>query len=142
MEALKKLEAQLLEELNVKSLEFLPKGSDLSKRHDLLVTTEGDHTVAIEVELSPELQAEGMAREIVRRLQTMRRAAGFDIADHIITYYQGGDYIKQVMADFADYIKQETLSRQLIDRIPEEGVFTERHKLDDYDILLGVKRLT
>ncbi|GAI23218.1 unnamed protein product, partial [marine sediment metagenome] len=70
------------------------------------------------------------------------RSAGFDIADHIITYYQGEAYIKQVMEDFADYIKQETLSRQLVDGVPEEGVFTERHKLSGYDILLGVKRLT
>jgi len=72
----------------------------------------------------------------------MRRAAGFDIADHIITYYQGEAYIRRVMADFADYIRQETLSRELIEGIPEEGVFTERYKLSGYDILLGVKRLT
>ena len=80
--------------------------------------------------------------EVVRRLQTMRRSAGFDIADHIITYYQGDDYMKQVMEDFADYIKQETLSQQFIDGVPGEGVFTLRYKLSGYDILLGVKRLT
>jgi len=45
------------------------------------------------------------------------------------------------MADFADYIKQETLSRELVEGVPEEGVFTERHKLSGYDIALGVKRL-
>jgi len=101
--------------------------------------------VAVPIEVSPQLQAEGMAREIVRRLQAMRRSAGFDIADHIITYYHGDAYIREVMADFADYIKQETLSQQLI-VLPmgrtEEGVFTERCKLSGYDILLGVKRLT
>ncbi len=40
---------------------------------------------------SPELEAEGMAREIVHRLQTMRRSAGFEIADHIVIYYQGDE---------------------------------------------------
>jgi isoleucyl-tRNA synthetase len=77
----------------------------------------------------------------VRRLQTMRRSAGFDIADHITTYYQGEAYIRQVMTDFADYIKQETLSRELVEGVPQEGVFTESHKLSGYEIVLGVKRM-
>ena len=82
-----------------------------------------------------------MAREIVHRLQIMRRSAGFDIADYIVTYYQGEAYVKQVVEKFADYIKQETLSRELVYEVPEEGVFTERHRLSGYDILLGVRRL-
>jgi isoleucyl-tRNA synthetase len=140
-EALKKLEAQLLEELNVKGLEVVTGKGNLPEQADFAVAAEGGYTVAIEVKLSPELKAEGMAREIVRRLQAMRRSAGFDIADHITTYYQGEDYIKQVMADFSDYIKQETLSKELVDGVPEEGAFTERQKISGYDILLGVKRL-
>jgi hypothetical protein len=73
----------------------------------------------------------------------MRRSAGFDIADHIITYYQGEDYIRGVMATAgtADYIKQETLSTELVEGIPEKTDLTESYKLGDYDILLGVKRL-
>ncbi|GAI10210.1 unnamed protein product [marine sediment metagenome] len=45
------------------------------------------------------------------------------------------------MEDFADYIKQETLSRELVEGVPEEGVFTESYKLGGYDILLGVAKL-
>ncbi len=105
-------------------------------------TSGGVHFVAMPTEISPELQAEGMAREIVHRLQTMRRSAGFDIADYIVTYYQGEAYVGQVMGGFADYIRQETLSRQLIDGVPEEGVFTESHKLAGHDILLGVRKAT
>ena len=85
-----------------------------------------------------------MAREIVHRLQTMRRSAGFDIVDHIDTYYQGDDYIREVMKnkDLADYIKQETLSRQLVDGLPEKVDFRETYKLSGYNVLLGVvKRL-
>ncbi len=85
-----------------------------------------------------------MAREIVHRLQTMRRSAGFDIADYITTYYQGDDYIKKIMddEDLAGYIKQETLSRELVEGVPEQDVFTENYKLSGYDILLGVKKET
>ena len=75
------------------------------------------------------------------RLQTMRRKAGFDIADYITIYYQGDDYIKEVMTGFADYIKQETLSRELTQGIPESGVFTGSFKLSGCEVLLAVKKL-
>jgi len=93
--------------------------------------------------ISPQLAAEGLAREIVHRLQTMRKSAGFEIADYINTYYQGDDYVKQVMTDtnLAGYVKQETLSRSLIDSQPEVGVYTESFKLSGHTILLGVKKL-
>ncbi len=97
--------------------------------------------VAVPTEISAELKAEGMAREVVHRLQTMRRSAGFDIADYIVTYYQGEAYMKQVVEEFADYIKQETLSRELVEGVPKEGVYSESHRLSGYEILLGVRRL-
>ena len=106
------------------------------------MATEGDLTVMLAADITPELAAEGMAREIVRRLQTMRRSAGFDIADHITICYQGEAYVRQVMTDFTEYIKQETLSAQLVEGVPAEDFYTERFKLDGYDLLLGVKRLT
>ncbi len=143
-ESLKRLEPQLLEELNVKGLNVATEvvtNEVRSHMPDFVVATEGGYTVAIEVKLSPQLEAEGMAREIVHRLQTMRRSAGFDIADHIITCYQGDDYIRGVMADFADYIKQETLSEKLTEDTPEEGAFTEKYELSGHEVLLGVKKL-
>jgi len=96
--------------------------------------------VALPTLISPELQVEGMAREIVRRLQTMRRAAGFEISDHIVTYYQGNDYLRQVMTSFAAYISQETLTDTIIEGLPVEGAFTEQYKLGGGDLTLGVKR--
>ncbi len=155
--SLERMKPQILEELNVKDLEFRSVGEikrldvdnyeisglELDKGQDLRAPTSGGvYYAAIPKKISPELAREGLAREIVHRLQIMRRSAGFDIADYIVTYYQGGDYVRQVVEDFAEYIKQETLSRQLIEDIPEEGVFTESHKLAGYDIVLGVKRLS
>ena len=67
--------------------------------------TEGDTAVAVCTEISPELAGEGMAREIVHRLQTMRKSAGFEIADYIVTYYEGDDYIQQVMRGFCRLYK-------------------------------------
>ncbi|HUV57160.1 MAG TPA: isoleucine--tRNA ligase [Dehalococcoidales bacterium] len=138
--ALERVKPQVLEELNVKDLQFMDDVGKLEKE-SYVVSSEGDYAVAVPTEISPELKAEGMAREIVHRLQTMRRSAGFDIADYITTYYQGDAYMKQVAEGFADYIKQETLSRELVEGVPPEGVFAESYKLSGYDILLGVKRL-
>jgi hypothetical protein len=48
----------------------------------------------------------------------------------------------QIMVDFINYIKQETLTRELVKRIPEEGFFTENYKIEGYEILLGVRKET
>ncbi len=157
-QSIERLKSQVLEELNVKDLKFADMHevaeldghgyvvSGLEQRMDeggRAISTAGAYLVAVpdKDNISPELQAEGFAREIVHRLQNMRRSAGFNIADYITTYYQGDDYVKQVMVDFADYIKQETLSRQLVEGLPEQDVFSESYRLAGHEILLAVKRL-
>jgi isoleucyl-tRNA synthetase len=140
--AISRFDSEIKEEVNIKEIEFTDDISKYdSKRYAF--STSGSSSTGIDTQLTPELEAEGIAREIVRHIQTMRRAAGFDIADHIITYYQGDDYIKGIMTDktLAEYIKQETLSQKIIERVPEEGAFSERHKISGYNVLIGVKRL-
>ena len=141
---LKRLESQVLEEVNTKTLELIDDSKLVLERlKGCQIAEDAGLTVVLDTEISPELQAEGMAREVVHRVQMMRRSNGFDIADHIDTYYQGDEHIEQVMVESttADYIKQETLSRQLVKGVPEQGVFTESYKLGGHEILLGVKRL-
>jgi len=104
--------------------------------------TEAGYVVAVETSVSSELAAEGLARELVHRLQSMRKSAGFDIADYIVTYYQGGTAIADVVSHFSDYIKQETLSRSLIQGLPSAEAYKETHRLDSNEVVLGVSRLT
>jgi len=139
-EGLVRLTPQILEELNVKVLDFTENADELNSPQ-LCVNSEGEVSVAMPTEIPEQLAMEGLAREIVHRLQTMRKTAGFEIADHITTYYQSDDYVKQAMTDFADYLKQETLSRSIIDSKPEESVYTETFKLSGHSIVLGVKKL-
>ncbi|MFH1381285.1 MAG: isoleucine--tRNA ligase [Chloroflexota bacterium] len=138
---LESVRPQVLDELNVKAVKFIDDADALNKS-EYSVSEEGNYLVAVPINVSAQLLAEGTAREIVHRLQTMRRSAGFDIADYIVTYYQGDSYIEHVLADFADYIKQETLSRDVIGGEPEAGAFTEKHKLAGHEVLLGVKKLS
>ena len=137
--ALQKITYQILDELNVKEVEFY-EGEEVGDKPGYVSAAEGDYRVAVATELSPELEAEGISREVVRRLQTMRRSAGLDIADHIVTYYEGGDSIQLVMTKFADYIKQETLSRELISAAPPDGSYTEKFRISNNEISLGIKK--
>ncbi len=134
---LQRIASQVLEEVNVKGLEIV----DEMPAGEWPTATEGDLAVMLDADVTPELAAEGVAREIVHRLQTMRRSAGFDIADHIITYYQADDHIGQVMATWGEYIRQETLSQRIIAGASGEGAFSESFKLSGHEVLLGVKRL-
>jgi hypothetical protein len=71
----------------------------------------------------------------------MRRNARFDIKDHIIIYYQTKEpLIKQVINSFADYIKQETLSRELIDDLPPDGTYSEEHRISNNEVYLAIKK--
>jgi isoleucyl-tRNA synthetase len=105
-----------------------------------VAVSEGGYTVAVTTEITPELELEGRAREMVHLLQNMRRTAGFDIADHIVAYYRGGAELNEVVGAHGDYIRQETLSRELENRAPPEGAHTESHKINGLDALLGVER--
>jgi len=142
-EAIKQM---ILEELNVKEIitDSFENVESLvqNEPEKYVVISEGTISSAISTHITEELVKEGMAREIVHRLQTMRRSAGFDITDHIVTYYQGDPYITEIIEDndLADYIKQETLAEEIVKGVPEDA-FTESYRLSGHEILLGVKRL-
>jgi len=103
---------------------------------------EAGYTVAVDTTITPELADEGVARELVRRIQNLRRAADFELTDRIVTFYTGGDRLQQVLRGFGDYIRQETLSEELREGDPEEGAYQERQRpLDGEEVSLAVKRL-
>ena len=97
-------------------------------------------TVAVDAVLTPELRAEGLAREIVRRIQAMRKDAGFNIEDRITTYYQAEGPLASVIQQWKDYVSNETLSTRLLQELPPEGAFTQEHNLDGEILSLGVIR--
>jgi len=139
-----KIEAQLLDELNVKEVKW-GQSDDVSalEVQGCIIGNEGGVVCAVSKLIPDFLKDEGMAREIVHRVQTMRRSAGFDIADHIRMYYEGDDYLKGIMATavLSDYVKQEILADDLAEGIPTEDVYSESFKLESHDVKLGVKKV-
>jgi isoleucyl-tRNA synthetase len=97
-------------------------------------------TVALETELTPELLAEGRAREIVHRIQTMRKDAGLQVEDRIVTYYRGAPELESILAAHADYVRGETLSRELRQGMPANGAHVWDGEVDGLALSLGVER--
>jgi len=139
-DALQKFASDIMDEVNIKELEFVKDTLSEDMPYHA-VANDGKHWVAVDTRLSPQLKAEGVSREIVRHIQTMRRAAGFDVADHIVTYYQGEGHIARVLKDFAGYIKQETLSLELTEGLPPEGAYVEKQRISNSDVLLAVSKV-
>jgi len=97
-------------------------------------------TVGIDTVVTPELKAEGLAREVVRRIQTQRKNADFNIEDRITTWYVASGEFDKIFADWGDYIKSETLTTVLTSGEPSAEAFVEEHKIDGLDIKIGLKR--
>jgi len=96
-------------------------------------------TVAIETEISPKLRKEGLARELIRRIQDFRKQADFDISDRIDLAYQASPQLKDAIDAHRDYIMEETLSLKMDEVEPEEGMFTGTSSFEGEEITLGLK---
>ena len=107
------------------------------------VSEEMGYLAALDTEITPELRDEGLAREFVHRVQTMRKNAGFDIADYITTTYAAGGRLAAALQRHADYAAAETLSRKLrVVPTPQDAAgYTETFTLDGEEATVGVERV-
>ena len=75
-----------------------------------LVATEGALTIALDIEITPELRAEGIARELVNRIQNLRKEQGFEVTDKIRVAVESNPATDEAVQRFADYIAAQTLA--------------------------------
>ena len=99
-----------------------------------LVSNEGKLTVALEIELNDELRNEGMARELISRIQNLRKETGLEITDRIYVTLTPNEKVEKAIAGFADYIKSQVLALD-ITLADNDGTETE---LDDFKINIKV----
>ena len=148
---------QILDELNIKDIELLDDDSPLFLQAQeqaegqpeatvvvghYTASLEAGYLVAVNGEITPQLAEEGLARELVHRIQGLRRAANFEVTDHIETFYDGPENLTGVMrGDFAVYIREETLSDRVEDGPPPEGSKSETAKIEGQEITLAVRRV-
>lgn len=79
-----------------------------------LVANSNGITVALDITITDELRKEGIARELINRIQNIRKDSGFEVTDRIKVYLQDNDILEQAVRTNEDYIKSETLTDELI----------------------------
>src|SRR5690606_37324923 len=122
--ALKLLEGlNLVVKVDEKYYEILPDEVEVhtSSKEGYEVAAEGAYMAALITTLTPTLFHEGLAREFVRRVQDLRKASGFEIADRILVYYQATPELTQAIQEFGEYISSETLALELIETELDKG---------------------
>ena len=117
-------------------------------KEDLLIDTaqmegyvseqDADVTVVLDTNLTPELLEEGFIREIISKIQTMRKEAGFEVTDKIGVTYEQNEKIAELMTEHADDIKAEVLAVSLTQETVKG--YTKEWNINGEKVLLGVER--
>jgi isoleucyl-tRNA synthetase len=104
------------------------------------VASDGPYLAAVDIELTPELLNEGLAREFVRRVQTLRKDGGLDLADRIRLAYQATPRLNEAVQAFAEFIQSETLAVELIaGEIPEKWI-TASDSFDGEQLTIAIQK--
>jgi isoleucyl-tRNA synthetase len=126
-------------------------GNDVElTEEDLLIETaqtegyvsesDGDTSVVLDTNLTPELIEEGFVREIISKIQTMRKEAGFEVMDKIKVYAHGNDKIQEVMKAHEDEIKSEVLADEMV--LGETDGYVKEWNINKETVTMGVKKLS
>jgi isoleucyl-tRNA synthetase len=123
-------------------LELLPEEVDITiqDREGYVTETEGELFVALSTGLSEELIQEGFAREIINKVQFMRKEADFNVIDRINLYVKSTDVVHEAIESYRDYIMSETLSRELAAQ-PGDSAYTKEWIINGEKAVIGVERI-
>ena len=104
--------------------------------------SEGDNyvTVALDTHLTPELLEEGFVRELVSKIQTMRKEAGFEVTDHINVYQDDNDKIADIFKKYADTMKGEVLADHIF--LGQMSGYAKEWNINGETGMLGVEKAT
>jgi isoleucyl-tRNA synthetase len=128
--------------VNGAAVEVLPEEVELESKpiEGYSIVEENGLLIGINTAIDEALSSEGLARDIVRRIQALRKDAGFDINDHIETYYRGDPEITEVFAEEAEYIKAETLTDLLQEGAAPEGARLGEYEIGGLQLILALRR--
>ncbi len=111
---------------------------DLAQTEGYVTEADGGVTVVIDTNLTDELLEEGFVREIVSKIQTMRKEAGFEVMDKITVYVSGSDKAAGIMTANADEIKTDVMADDLV--TGETDGFSKEWNINGEKVTLGVKK--
>jgi isoleucyl-tRNA synthetase len=106
---------------------------------DGFVTEEdGSTVVVLDTRLTPELREEGFVRELISKIQTMRKEAGFEVTDHITVYQAGNDKLADIMKKYGDSIRHDVLAEAVV--FGETDGYVKDWDINGEKTALGVKK--
>jgi isoleucyl-tRNA synthetase len=142
-EAIAEFEAQGQYVLHVDGAEIVVETSDAEiLSEDIpgwLVANEGRLTVALDITITEELKQEGLARELVNRIQNIRKSSGFEITDKISIQLTDNEDVKSIMSDWSAYIMTQTLAGkfELTDTVPNGTALD----LEEMDLFINIQKI-
>jgi isoleucyl-tRNA synthetase len=146
VQAHRRLEADLPLQVEVagETIELAPDEVVVQEeaREGLAVASERGLTVAVDVEITKALAAEGLARDVVRRVQSLRKEADFDLDDRIVTVYRAEEGLAKAIQGWSDYIAAETLSTEIREGSPssDEMDILAEDQVEGYRLVLGLRK--
>ncbi len=105
------------------------------------VAQDGGYLVAITTELTPALAQEGYARELVRRIQQLRKDTGLEISDRITLYVSASPLVTDLLALYGDYIREETLAVELVQNGVPEQLAQASFELDAHPVTVALHKV-
>ena len=109
----------------------------ISSKEGFNVGMENNNFIILNTNLTEELILEGIARELVSKIQNLRKNSDFEIMDRITIYYSGDDKFKEALEKHSEYIKNETLANEIIEKEDLEEIYD----LNGHDVKLAVERI-
>ena len=113
---------------------------DAAQTPGYVSNTEYDVTVVLDTNLNEELIEEGFVREIISKVQTMRKEAGFEVMDHIRLFFSGSDKIREIAQRNSEEIKSEVLAEEL--SFEEMKGYSKSWNINGEEVVLGVEKET
>jgi isoleucyl-tRNA synthetase len=110
-----------------------------SEKAGLKVLNEGSLTIALDPEITPELLAEGLVRDLVRGIQSLRKDSGFDVTDRIAVEIDAPPEIRNAVNGHAPYMMAETLAGSMEWLSPVKGKDAARISVGDSEITVAVR---
>lgn len=122
--------------------EILPEEVEVraQARSGFAVAEDGPYVAALVTELTPELIAEGLAREFVRYVQDLRKQADLEITDRIVLYVQAGENLRRALETYRNYIQNETLTVELYFEAPAADLPQRQESFDGETVHFGLKK--
>ena len=130
-------------EIEGKKIEFTSADFEIASEDmpGWLVASEGRLTVALDITVSEELRREGVARELINRIQNIRKDSGLEVTDKIRVEIELSPLVEGAVSEFGDYIGSQTLAGDVVCSVSPQGTFSVKSEIDEQPLTIAITKL-